>query len=141
MKTYAKSFSLLLVAALLMLCFTACGNQKAASVSGNTYAFESCTIDGEDATETLTAMYIEQSISFKDDGTCVQTIVWSEAMAEMLGTDPVEVNGTYTEGENTVTATFTSDEGDVVMEFTVDGDTLTFTEDGSVMVYKLTSNS
>lgn len=140
MKNYAKSFSLLLVVALLTLCFAACGNNSS-SVSGNTYVFESCTMDGEDITEMLTAMYSEQSFSFKADGSCVQTMVWAEDMAEALGTDSAEVSGTYTESGNTVTVTFASDEGDVVMEFTVDGDTLTMNDEGSVMVYKLKSNS
>ena len=145
MKNYAKSYSLMLVLVLLTMCFAACGkdeDQKASSlVGGKTYAFESCTVDGEDVTETFTAMYSEQSFSFKDDGTCVQTIIWAEEMAEALGTDPVKISGTYTEKEKTITATFVSDEGDVVMEFTVDGDTLTMNDEGSIMVYKLKSNS
>lgn len=141
MKTYAKSIAILLLAALLTLCFVACGKNDAPSVNGNTYTFVSCTVDGEDATETVKALYSEQSFSFKKDGTCVQTLVWAGEMAELLGTDPVEVNGTYTEKDKVVTATFSSDEGDVVMTFTLDGDTLTMNDEGSVMVYKVKANS
>lgn len=143
MKTYTKSFALLLVATIISICFAACGNNSAASqVSGKTYAFESCTVDGEDATETITAMYSEQSFTFKDDGTCIQTIVWSEAFAETMGSsDPVEQSGTYEEKDNIVKVTFSSDEEDMVLEFTIDGETLTQTEDGSVVVYKLQTNS
>lgn len=143
MKTFSKSLALLLALTLITLGLAACSNNDSASkVSGKTFAFESCTMDGEDATETITAMYKEQSFSFKEDGTCVQTIVWTDEFAEMMGSsDPVEQSGSYEESGNTVKLTFTSDDEDVVMEFTIDGDTLTMTEDGSVMVYKLQTNS
>lgn len=143
MKTHIKSIALLLVTVIITVCFAACGNGSTASqVSGKTYNFESCTIDGEDATETITAMYSKQSFSFKDDGTCVQTIVWSDTFAETMGSsDPVEQSGTYEEKDNTVKVTFSFDEESTVLEFKIDGETLTVTEDGSVMVYKLQTNS
>lgn len=143
MKTHIKSFALLIVAAIITVCFAACGKSSAASqVSGKTYAFESCTVDGEDATETITAMYSKQSFSFKDDGTCIQTIVWSDSFAEMMGSsDPIEQSGTYEEKDNTVKVTFSSNEESTVLEFKIDGETLTVTEDGNVMIYKLQTNS
>lgn len=139
MKKHTKSVVLLLTAALVVLSFAACGGEEASSlVGGKTFAFESCTTDGEDVTETITAIYTEQTFAFAKDGTCVQTIVWSDEMAEAMGSsDPVEQSGTYTEDGDTVTVTFASDDGDLDMTFTVDGDTLTMSEDGSEMIYKL----
>ena len=142
MKINSKSLALLFVGAVSAITLTACGgggtSQADSRVSGNTYSFESCTVDGEDATETITAMYSEQSFAFDDDGICTQTIVWSDEFAEAMGSaDPVEQSGTYEEKDDTVTVTLSSDEEETVLEFTVDGETLTMDDDGSVMVYKL----
>lgn len=140
MKNHTKSIVLLLTAALVLFSFAACGgkDEASSSVSGKTFAFESCTTDGEDMTETITAIYTEQTFAFKEDGTCVQTVIWSDEMADAMGSsDPVEQSGTYTEDGDTVTVTFASDDGDLDMTFTVDGDTLTMSEDGSEMIYKL----
>ena len=139
MKTYAKSLMLLLLAMVLVLSFTACGKKKDDSgISGKTYAFESCTIDGEDMTADIAAMYTEQTFAFKEDGVCVQTIVWADEVAELMGSsDPVVQEGTYKEKGDKVTVTFSSDEEDLTMEFTLDGDKLVIKEEGSEMVYKL----
>lgn len=137
MKTYSKITALLIVVALLVFGAVSCGGGAESLVNGKTFAFDSCTMDGEDATESITSIYKEQTLTFKDDGVCTQTIVWADEVAEMMGsTDPIEQDGTYEEKDGKVTVTIASDEGDVVMEFTVEGDMLTMTEDGSVMVYK-----
>ena len=83
-------------------------------------------------------MFSVYSLSFEEGGTCIQTTQWSEAYAEMMGTsDPIEMEGTYEESGSTVTVTLPSDEGDTVMELVIDGDDLTFTEEGTVTVYTL----
>ena len=105
------------------------------AVAGKTYVFESYAIDGEDQTDAMLEMYSSISLAFDEDGVCVQTTVWSDAYAEMLGSDPVEMSGTYEEDSDTVTVTFESDEGDTVMTFTVDGDTLVMEEDDETTTY------
>lgn len=151
MKRRKKNIARLLLTIGLIFCLTGCGgsgdgkgseNSTGADslVSGKTYSFESYTVDGENSTESMTAMYKEQTLTFEEDGTCVQTIIWADEMAEELGmTEPVEQNGTYTESGSTVTATFASDEEDLVMEFTAEDDTLTMDEDGYVTVYRVTA--
>lgn len=141
MKKCAKILSVLLMASVLVLGLAACGEQGKTSsgskVNGKTYVLDSYTVDGEDAMETISAMYKEQSFAFKDGGVCVQTIVWADAMAEIMGSDPVEQTGTYEEKENTVTVTFKMEgEEDTVMEFTIDSDMIKLIEDESIMVYK-----
>ncbi len=147
MKKFVKSFLVLGMVLAFLLTLTACGSDKkettaASNVSGKTYAFESYTLDGEDATESLTAVYASQKFEFKADGVCEQTIVWAEEMAALMGADPVVVSGTYTEDGNNVTATFPVEgEEDTVMAFTVDGDTLQLVEEGSTTVYRVSSES
>ncbi len=140
MKKFMKSFMVLGMVLALLLTFTACGSKS--NVSGKTYVFESYTLNGVDATETLTAVYASQKFEFKADGVCEQTIVWAEDLAALMGTDPVVVSGTYAEEGNTVTVTIpVEDEEDTVMTFTVDGDTLQMVEEGSTTVYRVTSES
>ena len=147
MKKTVKTLSVLLMAVMLVLNLSACGDnaesgnkvssESESKVNGKTYVFESLTADGKDATETIKAMYSEQSFEFKDDGVCVQTIVWADAMAETMGTDPVVQNGTYEENGDKLKVTFKMDgESDTVMEFTIDSDTIKLDEEGSVMLYK-----
>ena len=144
MKKTAKILSLCLAAAMLMCSLAACGSSSSdtgsaeSTLEGNTYVFTSYTVDGEDQSEVMTAMYAEMSLTFEADGVCVQSITWSEEYAELLGiSDPVEQEGTYEESGETVTVTFESDEGDTVMELTVDGDTLSMDEDGCITTYTL----
>lgn len=142
MKTAMKTIALVLAVALLSVSFVACSDTASTSVKGNTYDFASYVVDGEDVTETMTMMFSKQSLTFKEDGVCVQTLAWADAYAELMGSsDPIEQNGTWEEKDGTVTATFASDEGDTVFVFTVDGETLTMTEDGSVTTYNLQKNS
>ena len=146
MKKIARTLTALGMILVLLLTLTACGSAKketatASNVNGKTYAFESYTLDGEDATESITGTYASQTFAFKD-GTCEQTIVWAEALASVMGTDPVVVSGTYVEDGNTVTVTFKVDgEEDTVMAFTIDGDTLQLAEEGSTTVYRAVSES
>lgn len=141
MKKHVKVLSVLLMATMIVFALAACGGKSGESkVNGKTYAFESCTEDGQDATETIKAMYSEQTFEFKDDGVCVQTLVWAGEMAELMGTDPVVQNGTYEENGDTVKVTFKVDgEEDLVMEFTADSDTLKLAEEGTEMIYKVKS--
>lgn len=114
------------------------GIMAESKISGKTYVFESCTLDGQDATETIRAMYSEQSFSFKDDGVCIQTIVWAGELAESMGSDSVEQTGTYEEGKDTVKVTFEMEgEATTVLEFTIEDDMIKVVEEGSTMVYKL----
>ena len=133
-----------MIAVMAALALCACGSgsggssDSSGSLSGSTYVFSGYTVDGEDQTELMTEMYSEMTLTFEDDGVCIQTITWSEEYAELLGiTDPVEQEGTYEKDGDSVTVTFESDEGDTVMEFTVDGDTLSMDEDGYVTTYTL----
>ena len=142
MKKIIKASALCLISAMIISALAACGSSSSGSDSsdsaleGKTYAFTGYTVDGEDQTEVMTEMYSEMTLTFESDGVCIQTITWSEEYAELLGiTDPVEQEGTYEELSDSVTVTFESDEGDTVMEFTVDGDTLTMDEDGYVTTY------
>ena len=140
MKKLSKALSLCLVSAFALTALAACGSSSGSSsesaLEGTTYAFTSYTVDDEDQTELMTEMYSEMSLTFEADGVCVQTITWSEEYAELLGiTDPVEQEGTYEEDGDSVTVTFASDEGDTVMELTIDGDTLSMDEDGCVTTY------
>ena len=144
MKKLTKTLAVSLIAVMAALALCACGSgsggssDSSGSLSGSTYVFSGYTVDGEDQTELMTEMYSEMTLTFEDDGVCIQTITWSEEYAELLGiTDPVEQEGTYEEDGDSVTVTFESDEGDTVMEFTVDGDTLTMDEDGYVTTYTL----
>jgi len=144
-----KNFKFLAITICLVLSFAllaGCGGTSstdstsgdATSVAGNTYVFESYTVDDEDQTETITAMFAEQKLTFNDDGTVVQTTTWSDAMAEQLSiTEPVEATGTYEEADGTVTVVISSDEGDTEMTFTVSDDALTLTEDTAVTVYRI----
>ena len=111
--------------------------ETTASLAGNTYALASYIVDDEDVTESMTALYASQTLTFEEDGVCVQTIVWADEYVDLFGSDPVEMEGTYEEGDGTVTVTFASDEGDAVMEFTVEEGALVMEEDGSVTTYKL----
>ena len=142
MKKIIKASALCLISAMIISALAACGSSSSGSDSsdsaleGKTYAFTGYTVDGEDQTEVMTEMYSEMTLTFEADGVCIQTITWSDEYAELLGiTDPVEQEGTYEESLDSVTVTFESDEGDTVMEFTVDGDTLTMDEDGCVTTY------
>lgn len=138
MKKSVKNLSVLLIVTVLALTLAACGNNggSKSKVNGNTYVFDSYTLNGEDATETIKAMYSEQSFSFKDDGVCVQTIVWADELAETMGADPVEMTGAYEESGDTVKVTFKMDgESDTEMEFTIDADTIKLVEEGSTTVY------
>lgn len=144
MKKITKITSLCLAMAVLMFALAACGSSSSDSdtsasesaLAGKTYAFTSYTADGEDQTDVMTSMYSAMTITFEEDGVCVQTITWSDEYAELLGIEePVEQEGTYEETDDSVTVTFASDEGDTVMEFVIDGDTLTMDEDGYVTVY------
>lgn len=138
MKKSVKILSVMLMVTMFVFTLAACGNNggSESKVNGNTYVFDSYTLNGEDATETLKAMYSEQSFSFKDDGSCVQTIVWADELAETMGTDPMELMGTYEESGDTVKVTFKVDgERDTEMEFTIDADTLKLIEEGSTTVY------
>ena len=144
MKKITKALALCLISAMVISALAACGSSSSDSGSsgsmleGNTYAFTSYTVDDEDQTEVMTEMYSEMTLTFEADGVCIQTITWSEEYAELLGiTDPVEQEGTYEEDGDGVTVTFASDEGDTVMEFTIDDDTLTMDEDGYVTTYTL----
>ena len=109
----------------------------ATSVAGGTYAFSSYIVDGEDLTDSMTALYASQTLTFEEDGVCIQTIVWADEYVDLFGSDPVEMEGTYEEGDGTVTVTFESDEGDTVMAFTVEDGALVMEEDGSVTTYEL----
>lgn len=147
-KIFVKAFIVLLMVLLTTFYFTACGNKGKGGVtvvSGHTYVLESCIVDGDDATKTLAAMYNEYSFQFKEDGTCVETIVWSDTFAAMLdSSEPAELAGTYEQNGNIVTATFTYDglESETVMEFIVGEDTLTeFGEEGDVTVFRLKADS
>lgn len=138
MKKKEKILSVLLMATMLVFTLAACGNNggSESKVNGNTYIFDSYTLNGEDATEIMKSMYSEQSFSFKDDGVCVQTIIWADEMAEAMGTDPVEQTGTYEESGDTVKVAFKVDgESDTEMEFAIDADTLKLVEEGSTIVY------
>ena len=141
MKKISKALAFCLVSALALMALAACGSSSGSSSSesaleGKTYAFTSYTADDEDQSEVITEMYSEMTLTFEADGVCIQTITWSEEYAELLGiTDPVEQEGTYEESSDSVTVTFESDEGDTVMEFTIDGDTLSMDEDGCVTTY------
>lgn len=144
MKKLTKALSVSVIAVMAALALCACGGSSGSSsgdsdsLSGSTYAFSSYTVDGEDQTELMTEMYSEMTLAFEDDGVCIQTITWSEEYAELLGvTDPVEQEGTYEEDGDSVTVTFESDEGDTVMEFVIEDDTLTMDEDGYVTTYTL----
>ncbi len=157
MRKYVKALTVLFTSAVLAGALGACGNGSSASVSGQngtsennvteaaesglegkTYTFESYTVDGEDATASITGMYKEQTFSFEAEGVCVQTIVWADSLAETMGTEPVVQNGTYEENGDKVTVTFEVEgEDSTVMEFTVDGDTLQLIEEGSTTVYKV----
>lgn len=142
MKKFSRILAVLVMVTMLVLTITACGSKNESKVNGKTYAFESYTLDGEDATATIAAMYSEQSFTFKDGGACEQKIVWSGEMAELMGSDPVIQNGTYEENGDKVTVTFKMEgEDDTVMEFTVDSDTIKLVEEGSTTVYKLEANS
>lgn len=142
MKKFSRILAVLVMATMLVLTITTCGNKNESKVNGKTYAFESYTLNGEDATETITAMYSEQTCTFKDGGACEQKMVWTGEMAELMGTDPVIQNGTYEENGDKVTVTFKmEDEDDTVMEFTVDSDTIKLIEEESTTVYKLKANS
>lgn len=139
MKRRVKFLAGALTLAMFAFGLAACGNSSSGTsmVSGKTYAFESYTVDGTDATDTITAMYKEQTITFAEDGTCTQSTTWSDAFAEQIGSsDPVEQSGTYTEKGSNVTVTLTAEDEEFVMEFEADGDSLTMTEDGCVTVYK-----
>lgn len=104
---------------------TACGSEKKdpadSGVSGNTYVFESYTVDGEAVPEEMASMMEGSSYAFKEDGTLVYTI--------SFGGMESEVNGTYTQdGENVKVTLDYGEEGTVDMDFTeVDGK-LTFSE-------------
>ena len=111
--------------------------ETTASLAGNTYALASYIVDDEDLTESMTALYASQTLTFEEDGVCIQTIVWADEYIDLFGSDPVEMEGTYEEGDGTVTVTFASDEGDTVMEFTVEDGALVMEEDGSVTTYEL----
>ena len=160
-----KTLSVLLMATMIILTFAACGNKsepenkagnesevkkeseeskkgEESKVNGKTYVFDSCTEGGKDATETIKAMYSEQSFEFKDGGVCVQTIVWADAMAETMGTDPVVQEGTYEENGDTVKVTFKVEgESDTAMEFTIDSDTIKLIESETTMLYKVKAAS
>ena len=161
MKKTLKTLSVLLMAAVLVLNLSACGDNAAESgnkvnsesegkasseseskVSGKTYVFDSCTEGDKDATESVKAMYSEQSFEFKDGGVCVQTIVWADAMAETMGTDPVVQEGTYEENGDTVKVTFKVEgESDTAMEFTIDSDTIKLIENETTTLYKVKAAS
>ncbi len=142
MKRKSKVLALCMVLCLMVFGLVGCGNtdtdtSSESQVSGKTFVFDTYTEDGEDATTSITDMFKEQAITFNADGTCVQSIMWADALADMFGTDPVEQAGTYTEDGATVTVTLPSDEeDDVVMTFTVNGSTMSTTEDGCVTNYK-----
>ena len=140
MKKLSKALAFCLVSAFALMALAACGSSSGSSsesaLEGKTYAFTSYSVDGEDQSEVMTEMYSEMTLAFESGGVCIQTITWSEEYAELLGiTDPVEQEGTYEEDGDSVTVTFESDEGDTVMEFTIDGDTLSMDEDGCVTTY------
>lgn len=131
MKKYTK-----LIVLTLILLLTAC-SLNTSLVEGKTYIFDSCTMYGEDATEEINSIYEEQKIEFQADGVCVQTVTGK-------GESPVVKTGTYKEEGNKVTASFplqddddiVADDENIILEFTLDGDTLTHDSDGIVTVYK-----
>ena len=140
MKKISKALAFCLVSVFALMALAACGSSSGSSsesaLEGKTYAFTSYTVDGEDQSEVMTEMYSEMTLAFEEGGVCTQTITWSEEYAQLLGiTDPVEQEGTYEESSDSVTVTFESDEGDTVMELTIDGDTLSMDEDGCVTTY------
>lgn len=158
MKKFSRIMSVLVIAAMLVLAITACENdskkpgdtvntqsntteavtEPASKVNGKTYVFESYTLGGEDMTATLTAMYSEQTFTFKDGGVCEQKTVWAGEMAQLMGSEPTVLEGTYVEDGDKVTVTFRAEgEEDAVAEFTVDSDTIKLTEEGGVTVYRL----
>lgn len=151
MKKLSKLLSLLIMSAMLVLCFTACGNSGGGAtenkateskVKGQTYELESYTVNGKDSLETLNAMYSEWSLSFKDDGACSKTIVWAGDAAQVMGTDPVVQTGTYEENGDTVKVTFKVEgEDDTVMEFKIESDTIKLVEDSNITVFKSKANS
>ena len=138
MKKWTKSLASGVLALSLLFGAGACSSEEETSVAGSTYTFASYTIDEEDYTETMTSMYSEWTLTFEEDGVCSQSITWADAYAEIMGSDPVVVEGTYEESDGTVTVTFASDEDeDTVMTFTAEDDTLIMDEDGTVTTFEL----
>ena len=153
MKNLRRTFILCLTAVVLAVVLAGCSDTTSTegsaetdteateaaetSLAGSTYAFASYIVDDEDLTESMTALYASQTLSFEEDGVCIQTIVWADDYVDLFGSDPIEMEGTYEEGDGTVTVTFESDEGDTVMEFTVEDGALVMEEDGSVTTYEL----
>lgn len=146
MKKFTKLIAVLMIMALATVAFAGCNNESGNNggetgenksvVEGKVFVFESCTMDGEDATEMVMSMYKEQSIEFKADGVCVQSVTWSDDFAEDPENNvPVVTTGTYTEDGNTITAAFTVDGEEMVSVFTCADDKLTQDKDGVVMVY------
>jgi|GEM_PF-5062109 len=131
-----RKFVSLIACAVLL---AGCGGTASSSVAGNTYSFTSCTEDGKDVSDLYRAMFDDLSFTFNADGTAVESVTWTADYAAAIGvTDPVEIEGTYTESGSTVTVLFEDEEeGDLTMEFTAEGDTLTSEEDGVVTVYTL----
>lgn len=131
-----KKFFALLLAALVVLSMAACGSNNdngknndepettvnpMAAISG-TYVMDTFTENGEAVAEEMMQLYTGSKYILKDDGTCVYCMT-------MFGTE-IETNGTFTLKDNTLTITLGGgDEDDVVMDFVVDGDTITFTEE------------
>ena len=138
MKNLSKALTICVLFCIVMFTLAACGSSSdsESTLEGNTYVFTSYTVDDEDQTETITAMYSAMSLTFGSDGVCTQSITWSDEYAEALGiTEAVEQEGTYEEDSDSVTVTFASDEGDTVMEFTIDGDAISMEEDGCITTY------
>lgn len=134
-----KRLFALLLAALMVLSMAACGgNTNDTDDSGKkepretvdpmvqisgTYVMDSYTENGEPVDEDTMALFESCKYILNKDGTCVYGM-------SILGTD-VEVNGTFTlkDDKLTITLDYGEEEEAVAMEFTVEGDTIVFTEE------------
>lgn len=125
MKNKMKSLVMMLVAVGCVFSLVACGNGEAkkngSQVSGNTYVFESASVDGEAMDSEMTAFMEGSTYAFKSDGTCVYSVTFMEMTTE--------VKGTYTQDKEAVTVTLDyGEEGTVDMKFTVSEEAITYSE-------------